>query len=241
MGPRDGGLLGLVVGGERLAWAEGSALCFDDSFEHAVFHAGSAPRLVLILDILHPDILARPRGGSWTDEALIAALAAGPRSDDALIAEAGATEGGATEGGGWWPAAPLPSLGAPVSVLLNNPSAYAPLLKRHGLEPPAGSIGEVAVRHGPLAAALSGLLLLLAAYWRWVLSPQVGKLRRLMADRAAHKATITAAAASPVVGPAPTMAGGRAAGPALTPAAALSRSPKPQQNKAPQKPAPTKK
>lgn len=38
------------------SWEEGELLIFDDSFEHEVWHKGSAVRLVLIVDIWHPDI-----------------------------------------------------------------------------------------------------------------------------------------------------------------------------------------
>ncbi|XP_055374605.1 aspartyl/asparaginyl beta-hydroxylase isoform X2 [Condylostylus longicornis] len=37
-------------------WEEGKFLIFDDSFEHEVWHNGTSPRLVLIVDIWHPDL-----------------------------------------------------------------------------------------------------------------------------------------------------------------------------------------
>jgi aspartate beta-hydroxylase len=44
------------VGEERLTWQEGCCLVFDDSFEHEVWHDGTEPRLVLLLDVLHPGL-----------------------------------------------------------------------------------------------------------------------------------------------------------------------------------------
>jgi hypothetical protein len=40
-----------------LRWREGEAFVFDDSFEHSVFHNGDHPRLVLILDVWHPELV----------------------------------------------------------------------------------------------------------------------------------------------------------------------------------------
>jgi aspartyl/asparaginyl beta-hydroxylase (cupin superfamily) len=49
------------VAGERLTWEEGRCLVFDDSFEHEVGHDGDTDRIVLILDMLHPDLAGRQR------------------------------------------------------------------------------------------------------------------------------------------------------------------------------------
>lgn len=38
------------------SWQEGKMLIFDDSFEHEVWHNGTGVRLVLIVDIWHPDL-----------------------------------------------------------------------------------------------------------------------------------------------------------------------------------------
>lgn len=46
----------LRVAEEKQSWTEGQWLIFDDSFEHEVWHEGSEPRLVLIVDIWHPDV-----------------------------------------------------------------------------------------------------------------------------------------------------------------------------------------
>jgi hypothetical protein len=45
---------GLAV---RRAWAEGKVMLFDDSYEHEVFHMGDGARVVLIVDVWHPQIV----------------------------------------------------------------------------------------------------------------------------------------------------------------------------------------
>lgn len=37
-------------------WKEGKFIVFDDSFEHEVWHDGTEPRLVLIVDVWHPEL-----------------------------------------------------------------------------------------------------------------------------------------------------------------------------------------
>ena len=56
--PADGEaqLLGIEVGGETRRWQAGIGIAFDDSFVHRVWHNGSTPRLVLIVDIWHPSL-----------------------------------------------------------------------------------------------------------------------------------------------------------------------------------------
>jgi aspartyl/asparaginyl beta-hydroxylase (cupin superfamily) len=44
------------VGQQEMTWAEGKCLVFDDSFEHEVHYEGAADRVVLILDVLHPEL-----------------------------------------------------------------------------------------------------------------------------------------------------------------------------------------
>lgn len=44
------------VGEEIRTWQEGRVLVFDDSFEHEVWNDGVGTRVVLILDIWHPDL-----------------------------------------------------------------------------------------------------------------------------------------------------------------------------------------
>ena len=46
----------IIVGGEARKWVEGKVLLFDDSFEHEVHNATDKPRLVLIVDMWHPDL-----------------------------------------------------------------------------------------------------------------------------------------------------------------------------------------
>lgn len=61
--------LGLVVpGGTSLrvsnttgTWEEGKVIIFDDSFEHEVWHTGSSYRLVLIVDLWHPELTLEER------------------------------------------------------------------------------------------------------------------------------------------------------------------------------------
>ena len=55
------GLMGLDGCGIRVAdevrtWDRGRCVLFDDSFEHEVWHRGSETRVVLLLDIWHPDL-----------------------------------------------------------------------------------------------------------------------------------------------------------------------------------------
>ena len=44
------------VGTEWRTWEEGKAIIFDDSWEHEVIHTGDSQRVVLILDIWHPEL-----------------------------------------------------------------------------------------------------------------------------------------------------------------------------------------
>lgn len=37
-------------------WKEGEFIIIDDSFEHHVWHNGTEPRLILIVDVWHPDL-----------------------------------------------------------------------------------------------------------------------------------------------------------------------------------------
>ena len=61
--------LGLVVpDGVRIrvtddirTWKEGKFIIFDDSFEHEVWHDGDSYRIVLIVDIWHPDLTANQK------------------------------------------------------------------------------------------------------------------------------------------------------------------------------------
>ncbi len=48
--------LRLRVADKSVGWKEGELFIFDDSFEHEVWHEGAKPRLVLIVDLWHPDL-----------------------------------------------------------------------------------------------------------------------------------------------------------------------------------------
>ncbi|GBP62339.1 hypothetical protein EVAR_42083_1 [Eumeta japonica] len=51
----------LRVDRETRQWREGKVLLFDDSFEHEVWHNGTRPRLVLIVDVWHPALTPAER------------------------------------------------------------------------------------------------------------------------------------------------------------------------------------
>ncbi|KAF2362359.1 Aspartyl/asparaginy/proline hydroxylase [Trinorchestia longiramus] len=51
----------LRVDDQYLKWKEGEILVFDDSFEHEVWHNGTSPRLVLIVDLWHPELTLEER------------------------------------------------------------------------------------------------------------------------------------------------------------------------------------
>ena len=44
------------VGNEQRSWFQDKCLIFDDSFEHEVFHNGTKDRIVLIVDLWHPQL-----------------------------------------------------------------------------------------------------------------------------------------------------------------------------------------
>ncbi|XP_056290758.1 aspartyl/asparaginyl beta-hydroxylase-like [Pseudoliparis swirei] len=44
-------------------WEEGRVLVFDDSFEHEVWQDASSFRLILIVDVWHPELTAPQRQG----------------------------------------------------------------------------------------------------------------------------------------------------------------------------------
>ena len=60
----DGGRLEMrIADGQMLTWKEGQVFVIDDSFEHEVWHekANGGVRLVLIIDLWHPDLSAQER------------------------------------------------------------------------------------------------------------------------------------------------------------------------------------
>ena len=50
--------------GPRYVWEEGKVIAFDDSFEHEVWHNGTELRLILIVDLPHPDLTPK---SPWVD------------------------------------------------------------------------------------------------------------------------------------------------------------------------------
>ncbi|KAI0237911.1 Aspartyl/asparaginyl beta-hydroxylase [Lamellibrachia satsuma] len=53
--------LRIRVVNETRSWTEGRFIVFDDSFDHEVWHEGNSLRLVLIVDIWHPELTTRER------------------------------------------------------------------------------------------------------------------------------------------------------------------------------------
>lgn len=53
----------LRVGGEDHAWREGHCVVFDDTFEHEAWNRSRERRVVLILDLWHPDLTEAERAG----------------------------------------------------------------------------------------------------------------------------------------------------------------------------------
>lgn len=49
------------VGDQEFTWQPGKCVVIDDSFEHEVWHRGHEPRIVLILDFLHPQLDEKER------------------------------------------------------------------------------------------------------------------------------------------------------------------------------------
>jgi aspartate beta-hydroxylase len=49
------------VADQEFTWTPGKCVVFDDSYEHEVWHNGDEPRIILLLDFLHPDLEERER------------------------------------------------------------------------------------------------------------------------------------------------------------------------------------
>jgi hypothetical protein len=81
--------------GGNLTWGQGRCFVFDDSFEHELTHTGPSPRLVLIVDVWHPDLTIV--------------------SPNSAIASATAGEHPAVL------TSSIPLVSAPTSVIRNNP------------------------------------------------------------------------------------------------------------------------
>ena len=57
----------LKVGNETRTWAEGRCTVIEDSYVHEVWHGGDERRIVLIVDVWHPEMDARMREDSLAD------------------------------------------------------------------------------------------------------------------------------------------------------------------------------
>ena len=53
------GECGLRVGKETRRWQEGRSIVFDDFYEHEVWNRTAEDRIVLIVDLWHPDLTPR--------------------------------------------------------------------------------------------------------------------------------------------------------------------------------------
>ena len=52
---------GLQVASQKVVWIEGKAMCLDDSYVHQVWNHTQQPRVVLLVDIWHPDVSKQER------------------------------------------------------------------------------------------------------------------------------------------------------------------------------------
>lgn len=59
--PEDYKNVNLTVAEQTRYWQEGKVLTFDDSFEHSVLHHGEHYRLVLIMDVWHPELTKKEK------------------------------------------------------------------------------------------------------------------------------------------------------------------------------------
>ena len=82
------------VAGEARRWEEGQCLVFDDSYEHDVWNRGPGSRLVLILDVWHPDLRQ--------DEIDAMRLLANRLDDISRLTQAIHTGEGALDNNDWW-------------------------------------------------------------------------------------------------------------------------------------------
>jgi aspartate beta-hydroxylase len=53
---------GMELAGKRLSWAPGELLLFDDSYEHSVWNSTDQARVLLLLDLWHPEVSGLERG-----------------------------------------------------------------------------------------------------------------------------------------------------------------------------------
>lgn len=61
--PPDAENVRITCGGVSKHWEEGKAFIFDDSFEHEVSHQASTSRMILIMDVWHPDLTQKQIDG----------------------------------------------------------------------------------------------------------------------------------------------------------------------------------
>lgn len=59
---------GIVVDGEERTWAEGKCMVFDDSFVHSVWQNSSRVRIILIVDVWHPQLNESGRVATMNEE-----------------------------------------------------------------------------------------------------------------------------------------------------------------------------
>jgi aspartate beta-hydroxylase len=85
------------VGRETRTWQEGKCLVLDDSFEHEVWHRGQETRIILLLDVWHPELTAIER--SFLNRATAAIEIAHERTGDASAVD---RHKGALDGQVWW-------------------------------------------------------------------------------------------------------------------------------------------
>jgi aspartate beta-hydroxylase len=55
------------IAGEERTWVEGKCLVIDDSYVHEVWHHGTEKRIVLIVDIWHPELSLAQREATIDD------------------------------------------------------------------------------------------------------------------------------------------------------------------------------
>ena len=149
--------------GRILRWIPGKAFVIDDSFEHSVFHRGTSPRLVFILDVWHPEIQEAWEGHS-------------------AAASARAATAGNTSAAPFDVEQILGSIGAPVSVLRNNPVEYGELASSYGVRLPPTSPMQFLFKteEGQGSLLVLGAFALLYVYYRFLLAPQLKRLWRVL-------------------------------------------------------------
>ena len=57
-----------VADKHEIVWEEGKTVVFDDSFEHEVWNLTSGPRVILIIDLVHPDMTQVSSSSFWVED-----------------------------------------------------------------------------------------------------------------------------------------------------------------------------